>query len=289
MGYGNVDLGNVKMWINMAYSDVANRRRWSWLQSRQSVNVTSGKRIYSLPTLDLMGTTTTTGSTSTPAISNTDWWAIGDVAYFYDSTNTTLRGSSPVTAVGSNFLTISPSQTLTSGDLVYRGGWGVDNPIYFGRLRPATANNQPEPRFIDYRKMTPDYHRAYVDPTATGIPSAYTIWQNKLEIFPWPDTTYTFELYYWTGVSDLVNDTDRPLIPAQFRDILVWGALMHAADRDRDEGLRNARGAEFDKLLHVMEAAEEFSQQETILKAEMPGHYYGTFDSPSTGGVFPRV
>lgn len=214
-GYGSTDLGNIKIWINMAYEDIATRRRWSWLQNTETIAITSGVSKYALTAMS-------------------------------------------------------------------------DTPIYWGRLRPASSTAQREPRFIDPTKMGDDYTRMFLDPTNTGTPNAYTIWDGVLEVFPYPDQAYNYTLYYWTGVSEMVNPTDICLIPSQFRNVLVFGALMFAADQDRDLGMWNSRHAAYEDLLKQMYDAEPFDNLETVLKAEMPRNYYGAYDSGAPG-AFPRI
>jgi len=281
----------------MAYRDVANRRRWSWLEFTESVSFTAGKRFYSLPTLHPMTTVTVTNAGSNnQAVANADGWQIGDIVSYYSPDLLTLRsaGAGIVSAVNkgapgdpltSTSLQTNPVVTVatTVGDMVCRAGIGVDNPVLFGRLRPA-ALALPEIRFIEKYRMTPDYSRSYIDPSVVGQPSAYTIWKNILELFPYPDTTYNYDLYGWTGVQTLVADSDRPLIPAQFEDVLVYGALVHAADQDRDQGLKDDRSRVYEAMILQMYAAEEFTNTESVRKVEMPANYYGMFDDRHLGG-----
>ena len=48
---------------------------------------------------------------------------------------------------------------------------------------------------------------------------------------PEPDQFYTLKIYYLAKPVKLVNDTDVPLIPAEYGEILVLGALTRAERR----------------------------------------------------------
>ena len=291
-GYGTLDQANIKLWINMVYEDVATRRRWSWLQSSQTITLLGGQNTYQLNQPTQWTTVTAGAASATQTLASTAGLEVGSVVYFYDPTEFTLRGGSPrvVTSIASTTVVVFGATVFTTtADIMSFDAPPVlgDVPLYWGRLRPSQLITQPEPRFIDPSKMTLDYHRTFANPTNTGTPFAYTIWGGVLEVFPIPNISYTYELYYWTGITEMVNATDVCMIPPQFMNVLVWGALVLAADRDRDEAASVRRQARFDDMLMQMYNAEPFDNQETVLKAEMPNHYYGIFDGPGTIGTFP--
>jgi hypothetical protein len=202
-GYGETARTNVKEWINMAYSDVMSRRRWSWSQDTQTV------------------------------------------------------------------VTVAGTPTVTLASL-------TDPPLFWGRLYPTTSNLR-EPTYLDPMRYNDGLTRQ--SPSLTrGIPEYYTIFDQTVTFYPTPNGVYTFTLYYWKGAAEMVNDADQPLIPAQWRNVLVYGALRFAAERDRNDNSLARRTAEYEKNIAHMIGAENLLQAETGLRVEMPEYYYGRYD-----------
>lgn len=76
----------------------------------------------------------------------------------------------------------------------------------------------------------------YMPLNAKGRPVRYWIWDNQIRLFPIPqknDDGFTFRIRYYTNnicYDDMGNEkplmtepTDEPIIPDQYRDILVYG------------------------------------------------------------------
>jgi len=70
--------------------------------------------------------------------------------------------------------------------------------------------------------------------TQHGSPRHYTIVNNKLRVRPIPDGAMTAMHRYKTGEPPLVDDTDEPLMPAEYHDQLVElvAGMALAATRD---------------------------------------------------------
>lgn len=202
-GYGEIDRANVKTWINMAYSDVMSRRRWSWAQATQSVVTVAG--------------------TSTVALSALS-----------------------------------------------------DPPQFFGRLAPVTTTAR-EPKYIPPMQFNDSVLRRPPS-TTRSTPDYYTIFADTVTFYPVPDAAYTYTLHYWKGATDLSANGDKPIIPRQWRSVLVHGALRYAAERDRNNDSLARRTAEYERWIENMIGADNLQQSETGLKAEMPNGYYGLFD-----------
>lgn len=202
-GYGEVDRARVKMWINMAYSDIMSRRRWRWAQATQSVVTVAGTATVALSALS-------------------------------------------------------------------------DPPQFFGRLAPVTASAR-EPVYLDAMQFNDNVSRR-PPITSRGLPDTYTIFGDTITFYPTPDAAYTYTLHYWKGATDLSADGDKPIIPRQWRTVLVYGALRYAAERDRNDNSLARRTAEYEKWIANMIGADNLSQSETGARSEMPGGYYGLFD-----------
>lgn len=168
--------------------------------------------------------------------------------------------------------TVANQQTLVVSGL-------TDPPNFWGRLYPTTTNLM-EPEFLDPMKFNDGLTRRPYDTGWRGVPQYYTIFDDTITFYPTPDAVYTYTLYYWRGTPELVGDSDVPLIPRQWRHVLVYGALRYAAERDRNDASVIRRTAEYEKNIANMIGAENLRQMETGLVAEMPQNYYGVFDTP---------
>jgi len=63
--------------------------------------------------------------------------------------------------------------------------------------------------------------------TDEGQPTVYYLWNQNVNFYPWPDKTYTFQIRYYAGDADLVNQTDIPNLPIQGPELLaLWGYKM---------------------------------------------------------------
>lgn len=76
------------------------------------------------------------------------------------------------------------------------------------------------------------YERA--QPPSVGCPRYWTQHHGQIVLFPTPDQAYTMRVNYTCQPPDLALATDTPVMPAQFHDILVWGAVNELAYRERD-------------------------------------------------------
>lgn len=123
----------------------------------------------------------------------------------------------PWTQVGTTFVTVkTTSPTLTSdGDYSPPAGWKrTKNLITFGFEPLVLAPQQDIDQIV-----------------ASGRPMFYCIVNDKIRLRPFPDAVYTFAHEYYTVEPELVNDSDEPLMPNQFRKALVDYACYLAHER----------------------------------------------------------
>ena len=200
-GYGDEDETFIKTWLNMAYQDVATRKRWSWTEAVEDVITTA-------------------------------------------STETVL------------FSALS------------------ETPAFFGRLKPVTSG-VIIPEYQDNMDFE-DNHTRHVT-IATGQPSSYTIWANTIRFYPIPDAVYQYKLQYWAIPFEMVNDTDYPLVPPQYRNVLITGALLHAADRDHNPQLYAQRLQYYENLIRTMFGHDWAKDAETRKRVAMPDSYGGMY------------
>lgn len=201
-GYGNEDDEFIRTWLNMAYLDVATRKRWAWTEATQDVTTVAGQE------------TTTFSSLS-------------------------------------------------------------ETPAFFGRLKPSTTGLLI-PEYVDNMSFEDGVHRRHT--IATGPPQYYTIWSGYLRWAPIPNDAYQYQMQYWAIPFELVNDADYPLVPPQYRNVLVVGALMHAADRDHNPQLYAQRLQYYETLIRNMFGHDWAKDAETRKRAAMPDSYGGMYD-----------
>lgn len=95
----------------------------------------------------------------------------------------------------------------------------------------------------------------YLPRTAKGRPIHYRIYDDKIEVWPTPNNDndgFEFEVKYLTydcaidedGIDKevLVNETDEPIIPNRYRDILVYGVC-----KDLRAGINDPKSMFYDK------------------------------------------
>lgn len=150
--------------------------------------------------------------------------------------------------------------------------------LWVGRIRPADAVS-PQLQWVDPGALNVDSPLSSFNPTATGrgAPRYVTQWGSNFYFDPTPDIAYTWTIYFWKKAVVLSGDSDEPSMPEDDREVLTYGALYRAAERDRDLNMAQYWRSEFDKKLASMK------QRDTILrqgdrKVPMPRSYYGRYD-----------
>ena len=95
-------------------------------------------------------------------------------------------------------------------------------------------------------------------PNRTGTPQFYFLKKNRIRLYPAPDTALTMRLYYSYQVSDMVNLTDVPDIPAAYHEYLAISAAMDGLLKD---GRSNAQMAE--KIKYFVRLMKQESEART--------------------------
>lgn len=75
-----------------------------------------------------------------------------------------------------------------------------------------------------------------------SIPIGYYLQKNRIVMFPAPDQTYVFRLYYQYQIPDMVLDTDTPDIPDAYQEMIALLAAYDCLIKDgRDVGPLSAK------------------------------------------------
>lgn len=72
------------------------------------------------------------------------------------------------------------------------------------------------------------------DTDGKGEPLGYYVIENKLVVVPIPDGIYTLRVWYTRAGVTLTNDSDTPIIPARYHDLLTLFAVSQAKRKGDD-------------------------------------------------------
>jgi hypothetical protein len=115
-------------------------------------------------------------------------------------------------------------------------------------------------------------HRA--DYAATGTPVWWAlIGPATLSLWPTPAAAGTLTVRYHRGPPALTSDSDTPILPELYHDLLVVGACMLVAQRERQGAVRNEFDAEFETRSRDMRAQQGVGQQQTPRTIGASGFY----------------
>jgi hypothetical protein len=87
------------------------------------------------------------------------------------------------------------------------------------------------------------------------------------------DKTYTVEHDYITTVEDLVNDTDVPKLPEEFREILVLGAMVRAYEVNDDNDIAQYQQGKKNLLVQAM--LKRYAPQQSAATSVLSNSYRG--------------
>lgn len=109
---------------------------------------------------------------------------------------------------------------------------------------------------------------------STGVPRYWTLaTSSEIRFWPWPDKAYNIKLDYVADPADLVGDTDTPLIPPAYRDVLCWGAIAELTFRERDIEGYNIAKQEYLAILTNMMAEYSVKQRQNSRQVGRSGTY----------------
>lgn len=149
---------------------------------------------------------------------------------------------------------------------------------YFGAITP-NADNTSQLVYVPYDNANPDQpFRNYT--TETGTPFYYTlVGDNSLYVLPTPDTVYTYRIDGWKRHTQMSVDADVPALPQEHRHVLIYMALMKAAERDKDPAMMDYWDGRANRALSELRRYDQVGRQtQGPLKVSMPAHYRGRYD-----------
>lgn len=241
----------IDSWINETYRRVSNEANWPWLLKHDilqtTTDITTGTA--SVAAAD---TALTFSSGPTPSIANDyriqltgqsdDWYDIS--AHTAGATSATLADA---------FLGTS---NYSAGAYILRKYW-YSLPSDLDVIVSLTEATQNTPiHYIDHRTLKqifPDPETTNTAPrffTLEGLDSS-NLW--RIRFYPVPSSKINVDLWYYLKITELSADTDSPIFPAKWHEILIWGALAFYGYMYRDDVDRQRIAREnYEDLLNKM-------------------------------------
>lgn len=252
------DTTSIKAWINQVYQKVSSISNWDWLLKPATIttrpDITTGTATISAygSSVTLSVAPSSLGANLSvanqwminfPSVSQ-DWYFISS----HTSASTTLVLAS--TFVSSSNLTAG-SYTLRK--ILYTLPTDLDKLIDIREQVNSNRLTCIDPRSFD--ALMPN-------PTATGNPLYYRFlgrdtstspnWQ--IGLFPTPTTVLNLQLKYYRHITELVSGTDEPLMPKNWHDIIIFGALFFYGHPFIDDDRLTSAGVRYKDTLASMEA-----------------------------------
>lgn len=114
------------------------------------------------------------------------------------------------------------SYTTTSGDAT------LELPADFARIIDLYDEDENDP--LDRLSL-----REFDDlEDASGRPTAYTVEDDQIRVYPTPDGAYNLGLRYRRLPEDMVADSDVPELPVQYQELPIAYAMKKAYLREND-------------------------------------------------------
>ncbi len=136
------------------------------------------------------------------------------------------------------------SGTLTSGTSTYTAAsfsitdfaeWITEQDVVTMYLTATGVSDEGRLRFIDWQTWRVKYGRGS---QTNNRPTEYAISPaGDFVVGPIPNDTYTVNGEYRRTAQVLAANTDIPIIPERFHDVITWEAIKKVAEFDEDPGL----------------------------------------------------
>lgn len=99
-------------------------------------------------------------------------------------------------------------------------------------VQESATTSERTLQYLSFEEYLERFNEADTNPTgdAEGLPVyVYQTPDNKIGLSPVPDlSSYTIRYYYYQTHSDMVTNTDTPIIPERFHDVIVNRARYYA-------------------------------------------------------------
>lgn len=259
-----------KRYVNMANHDLHIQQNWPWAE-RPATVVT--RPVYSTGNISIQAATRTTIEGTGGTLWNTAVIGAG-------FNNMNLGGKVRIAGLNEVYQ-VSAVASNTSATLATRFVGSISTASAYALAYGTYTYFEDEYalasdffRVIDMRSFSDvlnipllgsqEFYRRYPrNATRSGSPERATIielgpgtttdWRPRVVFHPYPDTAYVIPYRYMTrnlavssagvGQTDMVADTDEPIVPVRYRHVLtVYGAFIWYRDRKDDQRSQEAYG-----------------------------------------------
>jgi len=268
----------VDRWVNEGYEILAQRKKRKWLDQQFVVQLNAAVEATC---------TVTNGSTTVTFTSGTTFPAGVELAFYtpgfeevYNVSSATLN----VVTLEKGFL--GTSSTSASG-VVFQKSVLIDNDVrevyqvYHQHHAQPLSNKGPQ----EFRRIEEMYG------PQLDYASAYTIFGKsssslRMLLFPYPQDAYTLYIDANVIPEMLSSDTDEPLLPIQFRQLLYWYGMYKMWSYMRND----EKGAEALALFEGMSKSMDGELSPTIDYPQItPARQRRTFLKNLTSKFDPRL
>lgn len=174
-------------------------------------------------------------------------------------------------------------ETTASANIV-QNQMEYDVPSDFGVLRSLKFKGYriKYMSFAEFNEYIDGYSAAPgVSPYGPGIPEIFTVWENKITLFPKPseDVTNGLTIYYMKNPTPVGTLADSLTIPLQYHNAVVKYCLKEAYSLDEDFQKSQAMKSEFDNDVMKLNDRNKWVSQEyypritTLPEDENYGNY----------------
>lgn len=165
------------------------------------------------------------------------------------------ENSSIVTSVGVGSYALSAITDLRQLDAV--------------RLQDGTGDTR------DMKNIDPQAFKSRVagNLDGNGTPWIWTQHAGNLLLYPVPDGQYTLLIDYICQVPDLAAPTDVPVLPATYHGVLVEGAVLRVAFRERDLLSQELASGYYEEMMTQMRQEYLLRQRQTSSEVVRSGYW----------------
>jgi hypothetical protein len=239
-------LETVKMWINEGYRDICGVMDWPFLYEDAAITlpVTTCSNAGNSTGTTLYVTSSTNFTTNQTLLVN----------------NKSIFEEVRISEINGNTITLEApglNHTYECGDEVSVVSFIKPADLHKIIVARSEKIQDSKQQIAEMRRMDErEFRILFPQNSAAGSPTHYFERNNSVFVFPSPNFQCRILLTYIKNPSDLVNNTDTPVIPLRFRHILAYFAVSCAFEKDENVQLAN-----YYKQLYLRELARMKTDQ----------------------------
>lgn len=248
----------IKGYVNDRYKEIANKREWSWLYEKTTLDTVADYDTGTITVTEGSTTVTGSGTTFTSAMTGRKFKVDGfseiyTITYVSPTELTLDTEYHGDTESGASYKIYQDIISLPSD---------LDSIVEIRQHRAPKSLESVGLRELiswDPAAYNENSSAVYTDPThyAHYVPDSDGY--QTILVWPPPYRAISLLLEYKKIVTELINDSDEPLIPEQYRQLLKWGAMADLYGK-RDDNRQSYWEAKFEKMLFEFEM--KYAQQD---------------------------